>query len=348
MKNTVILVPAYQCEATITDTLLSIEAQGPALARIHSVIVADDKSTDRTREVARTVWKGPIPLTVIDPDRNRGEYVNVNEAVAAFPEGIEWFLILHGDNAAKPGWLDALLDAAKDAPPRLATVCASWDDFFSDDPAWERSPSGIPALKSGLPVKPGENLPDVPMRLIPGTPDSVRGSLMKGCWWHISCCIIRRKAYQAVGGLPSGMRLKGDEDFLLRLLRSGWDVGYIPKTLMLYRTNPLGSSSLTFRRHFDIREGLLLMYRHLPTLSDGDLTRLHLRSLSFLFRRFARALQKRDWQRIAASPRAFSWIVSSLFNLRRARCGIKDATTAISAIPAPHAEFPAWLDVPKP
>jgi glycosyltransferase involved in cell wall biosynthesis len=115
MKQIIIVVPAYQCETTIAETLGSLQQQGAALNRVREVIVADDASRDRTRDVAREAWKCQTPpLRILEPPKNRGEYVNVNETVAGLAPDIDWFLIMHGDN------------------DRVGTISTSWDHWRLD------------------------------------------------------------------------------------------------------------------------------------------------------------------------------------------------------------------------
>jgi glycosyltransferase involved in cell wall biosynthesis len=118
----VIIVPSYNCEDYVEETMKSLLLQGDDLKRCHSVILTDDCSQDRTVEVARRAWNGPIPLVVYPATYNRGEYRNMNECIARLAEGIEWFLVMHGDNLAKPRWLGTLLDHAEAAAPRVALV----------------------------------------------------------------------------------------------------------------------------------------------------------------------------------------------------------------------------------
>ena len=56
---------------------------------------------------------------------------------------------------------------------------------------------------------------------------------------------------------------------MLRLLAAGWSIEYIPRALMLYRENPSGSSSLTFRLHKDVKETLQVVRWHQTALSIG-------------------------------------------------------------------------------
>jgi glycosyltransferase involved in cell wall biosynthesis len=110
----------------------SLLLQGDDLKRCHSVILTDDCSQDRTIAVAKAAWNGPIPLVVLAAESNRGEYKNMNECIARLPEGIEWYLVMHADNLAKPGWLTTLLDLAESADPYIASICTSWDGLAED------------------------------------------------------------------------------------------------------------------------------------------------------------------------------------------------------------------------
>jgi glycosyltransferase involved in cell wall biosynthesis len=265
-KQVVILVPAYRCEATILETLDSLQKQGPELERIRRVIIADDGSGDKTAELARGFWHSPVPLQVLARRFNCGEYASVNNAVEQFASDAEWFLIMHADNIAKPGWLATFLERIEEAPDDVGLIGSSYDVFAE-----------------GGPVQPGEDKPGIVTVL--GTRQSVHDTLKMGCWWHISSCAIRTAAYIRVGGLPKIMQLKGDWDFMLRILADGWTIQHVPRSLMMYRDNPGGSSSITMRRHMDMWEAAMVMGRFCWALSLIELAALHGQHMWSLFRR---------------------------------------------------------------
>ena len=269
----VILVPSYRCETTIVETLESIQDQGESLSRIRTVIVADDGSGDRTAEVARSAWKSPVPLQILERHFNCGEYASVNNAVEQFQPEIEWFLIMHADNIAKPGWLQAFLNRIPQATEDVALIGSSHD-----------------SLSENGRVQPGECEPPDRVVTVLGTKAAVADTLRMGCWWHISSCAIRVAAFRKVGGLPKIMQLKGDWDFMLRVLADGWTIEHLPRSLMLYRDNPAGSSSITFRRHMDIWETMTVVGRFHQVLSGNSLARIHARHLWYLLRRMLRAI----------------------------------------------------------
>ncbi len=280
-RPVLILVPAYRCESTIAETLISIQQQGPALEQIREVIVAEDGTRDRTAEVARSVWQSSVPLNIRVRSYNCGEYANVNFAVDQFPPDIEWFLILHADDVAKPGWLDILLQRIAAASDEVGVIGSSYDTF--DD--------------SGH-TTPGENEPKDKLVIVPGTPQAVTDALKMGCWWHISASAIRVSAYRKVGGLPKIMQQKGDWDFMLRILAGGWTIQHIPQSLMRYRMNPIGSSSLNFLRHTDMSETMTVMGRFAWALSPAELFELHAAAAWTLCRRMAGCVIRGDLQRL--------------------------------------------------
>jgi glycosyltransferase involved in cell wall biosynthesis len=278
----VILIPAYRCADTMTETIDSILKQGPLLEEIREVVIADDGSRDGTCDVARTAWKSPVPLRILERQFNCGEYSSVNNAVEQFPAGIEWFLIMHADNMAKEGWLAAFLDRIERATDDVALIGSSYDYLTNDGS-----------------VRPGENEADDRIVYVPGTRASVAGTLLRGCWWHISSCAVRVAVFRKVGGLPKVMQLAGDWDFMLRVQADGWTIEHLPRSLMVYRENPAGSSSLTFRHHRDVWEKMMVIDRFHWALNGGSLARLHAQNAWFLMSRVIRCLVNLDVVRLA-------------------------------------------------
>ena len=300
MANKVIIVPAYNCENYIAETLISLLNQGEDLRLIEMVIVTDDYSTDKTIEIAKATWKSAIPLEIFEASENRGEYKNMNECIAKLPSNINWYLVMHADNIAKPGWIKALVDIADGSDERVGTISTSWDNL----------------PENGV-IVPGENrILNNPERIY-GNKDTVNGTLLKGCWWHISSCITRVKCYRDLGGLPLGLRLKGDWDFMLRLLHNKWDIIYIPQSLMIYRVNPTGSSSLSFMRHSDIRETLQVFQKFNGSLSFFAIVSYYFSIFVILVRRFFASLLRHNLRRAFAIPAISIFVILSfVYSLR--------------------------------
>jgi glycosyltransferase involved in cell wall biosynthesis len=303
----VVVIPTYNSAATIEDTLNSIQQQGDGLHRIQRVILSDDGSTDNTVQLARACWKAATPLEVLEAPRNRGEYPNVNEAIASLDASVEWYCMMHSDNMAKPGWLEALTDQIGKAPGEVGSICTSWDDLMLD----------------GRTI-PGENAPPGEVRTIPGNREAVYDTLRRGCWWHNSTAAVRVKAFREIGGMPAGqgLRQKGDWDFLLRLLSAGWSIQYIPRTLMVYRENATSVSSANFLKHRDVTEAAAIVQRYCAGCPWRTLLSIHKQYLVFLMRRSGSSLARGMFRRLFGALAAMGVVSRGLFvSLRKSRQG---------------------------
>jgi glycosyltransferase involved in cell wall biosynthesis len=308
--DVVVLVPTYNSATTIEETLASIQEQGDDLRRIRRVIITDDGSTDNTLDLARRCWRVDTSLEVFEAPRNRGEYTNVNEAVARLGPDICWFCIMHSDNMAKKGWVAALTNQIKVAPADVGSICTSWDDLYLDGR-----------------LVPGENALSGEVRTVPSIRESIYHTLRKGCWWHNSTAAIRIEAFRRVGGMPAGqgLRQKGDWDFLLRLLAGGWAVQYIPRSLMIYRENPQSVSGANFLHHGDITESIAIVQRYCAGCPRKVLFAIHARQLGFLLRRCGSSLRKGMFKRFTSALRAMGFVIQGFFvSLANSRRPSKD------------------------
>jgi GT2 family glycosyltransferase len=279
-----ITVPCYRSEHTIAETLRAISEQGEELQRLQCIVIADDASPDKTVEIARSVWPLSLPPLKFDSRRkNLGEMINVNMAVAGLPDDVEWFLHMHGDNIPKPGWLKTLTDRCLATDQRVGIVCASYD-----------------VLRGKL-IEPGDDRPLAGPTLIQGNVTSIRDTIRRGCWWHNSCTAIRTRTFREVGGFPPGMRQKGDWDFLLRVLNAGWNIEYLPQTLMVYRLHDDTASGRAFRVHLDVEESLQVIEKYAAVLTIPDISYVHWINIKHLVRRLGRSLSRGDFERAVAA-----------------------------------------------
>lgn len=291
MPPVAVLVPSYQCAPFVADALNSLQAQ-EGLEAVREVILADGCSTDGTVEIARNTWNSSVPLRVVQPQRNQGEHADVNAAVASMGD-VSWFLMMHADNMLRPGWLRALLDGIDEARPDTATISTSWVTLRPDGTLLE-----------------GDN--DGGISFIEGTTAAVRDTLIGGCWWHNGSSANRVEAFRRTGMYPLEYRMKGDWDLLIRFLAGGWSVGYIPRSLMVYRDNPAGASGVTMKRHRDVAETLAIVRRYSWALSTRDLAAIHARQLGYLARRAAKSAMTRDPERLARTLPAAGLALRSL------------------------------------
>jgi glycosyltransferase involved in cell wall biosynthesis len=104
-----VIVPAYNAEATLGDTLDALEAQDHPPV---DVIVVDDGSTDRSPDIARKyVGRSRHRVTVLEQD-NKGPAAARNRGVEATDADI--IVFLDADCVPPPDWLAALTGALND------------------------------------------------------------------------------------------------------------------------------------------------------------------------------------------------------------------------------------------
>jgi GT2 family glycosyltransferase len=291
VERVAIVIPTYNSGRTVGETLASLVEQGPHLGRVASVWMADDCSSDDTLAALGSAWSAAVPLEILSGEHNLGQWKNVNRAVGRVRPHAEWMLLLHSDDVAKPNWLGLMLERISDCGASVASICSSWDDWMPDGS-----------------VTPGEDDPLRPIEIIRGDRASVRDTLGRGCWWHISGCAIRLEAIDDVGEFDARMPQLGDWEWLLRCLARGWSVEYIPRTLIRYRQHEASVSALSFRMDRDIRESLEIIARHAAVLSRWDVLALHGRRMRSCARRLTRAVFQLDVRRVILVLQT-SWMV---------------------------------------
>jgi glycosyltransferase involved in cell wall biosynthesis len=278
MKPHAVLVPTYNSAATIGETLQSLLAQD--LSPVDAVYLADDGSADSTLEIARRIWQSDIPLIVLEQERNQGQWRNVNEAMLRMPDHLEWIYILHSDDVAKSRWLTAMVQQIERADPMVGTVCSSWDNLNGDGS-----------------VVVGEDEPGRPAVHVDGSAEAIRSTLLKGCWWHISGCAIRLQAFRDVGEFAEHLAQSSDWAWLLRCLRRGWGVDYVPQTLIVYRQHSASVSSASFRDHRDVVEAFEIIQSFAGYLTLRDVGQLHAARARALISRLGRSLLNKNIDR---------------------------------------------------
>jgi GT2 family glycosyltransferase len=255
VPNAVVLIPAYNAAATIAETLDALQAN-PGLDCVKAVIVVDDASRDGTADAAKSAWRSAVPLEIWSNETNLGQWPTTNSGLARLPSDIEWAFILHADDVVIPNWISLYLNEMTCCPDDVATICSNWDYWYPDPGR----------------IDPGEESPDRPTVLVSGTRQAVIDTLDRGCWWKISGCAIRTKAFREIGGFNPDLPYSGDWEWLLRCLAKGFAVWYLPRSTMRYRMHARSVTSGAFRQARDIQEKLVVLgdYFHQRYLSPID------------------------------------------------------------------------------
>lgn len=218
MPRVSVIIPAYRSAATIAAALDSVEAQAfPDL----EIIVVDDASADDTMAVVKAWSEQHCHVLIMALPRNGGPAAARN-AGARQAQG-EWLAFLDADDLWLPGKLAAQLACAA-AHPEAVVICGGRTDIE----AGGRRKEGDGPTSAG----------DV--RTIPLEEFARHNPVVT------STVLIRRRAFEGVGGFDTAFRGPEDYDLWIRVAATG-PVLLMPAVQACYRHRP-GSLSLDDRR----------------------------------------------------------------------------------------------------
>jgi len=107
-----VIVPAYNEAGSLSDTILSLQAQTLAPAEI---IVVDDCSTDGTGDLARR-----LGVTVLRPPQNTGSKAGAQNFALRHTKN-EWVMAIDADTSLAPDAIEKLSSAFAD--PKVVAAC---------------------------------------------------------------------------------------------------------------------------------------------------------------------------------------------------------------------------------
>ncbi|MHB1016855.1 MAG: glycosyltransferase family 2 protein [Coriobacteriia bacterium] len=199
-----VVVPAYNAEVTLPETLNAISAQ--SLADWECVVV-DDGSTDGTLAVAQELAASEPRLRIVHQE-NRGSGGAYNAGVRAATG--DWVTICSADDVLLPEHLRVMARAIDSTPGRDIYSCNGY--YWYDDGRRESV-----------------------------YPDSVHAhswttaDLLRECFFSVGAC-YRRTLFGEVGGYEE--RIYGEDyDFWLRAMAGGATHWYVPEKLALHRVS---------------------------------------------------------------------------------------------------------------
>lgn len=232
-----VIIPAYNAEAYLAETLASVEAQ---TYQDWEVVVADDCSTDRTVEVAEAFGDR---FTVLRGTANEGPAAARNRALAA--SNSELIALLDADDL----WLPAFLDRTV----RLYDEHGARGDRV-----------GIVTCDARL-LGPGGFLPQTYAELR-GRPRELSLSRMLLSNQVYGSVVLPRALVEQAGGFCPDLFGTEDYDLWLRVLELGYGIVASREALAVYRLRPASVSSNPAR----MARSLQLTYRR--ALERGHLT----------------------------------------------------------------------------
>lgn len=248
-----VVVVTYSPGETLESFLTTLAG---AVSVPYEVVLADNGSTDGAPEQAADAW--PM-VRLLRTGANLGYGGAANRGAQG--AGTSWLLVANPDVSFDPGALDALLGAARRWPgagalgPGIRTV----------DGQLYPSARALPSLGRG-----------VAHALLgwwwPGNPwtrsyRQEQGAPVEGVvgWLSGSCLLLRREAFEAVGGFDEGYFMYfEDTDLGARLARAGWSSVYAPGAVVTH----LGGHSTRRAPVAMAREHHASAYRYLARSYD--------------------------------------------------------------------------------
>lgn len=244
-----IVVPVYNDENFLREALQSIAEQS---FRDFEVIICDDGSTDRSREIAREVSSRDARFRLVANRENVGMTRNWNRALKTTSG--RYVVKLDADDAFRPGTIEHLVRAMEGDSRPVAAYCRTLDCDTELQP-----------VASYL----GEHA-FIRARIDPLAYHCQTGhawyqlSLDDVQLWSSNAQIHRRDVLLEMGGWDESWGCASDTDLILRTLELDEAVVHVPYAGVLYRHRP-GSISAQYRANSWLRWESCLI--HLASLS---------------------------------------------------------------------------------
>ena len=220
-----VVTVSYGSTAVLPAFLASLPA---ASAAPIEVVVADNKPELAVAELS-TAWGArylPLP-------ENRGYGGAANAAIETLPDSVEWVLVSNPDVILAPGAIDALLVVGEE-DARIAVVGPA---ILTADGDLYPSARTIPSLRTGVGHALFMNLwGDNPWtRAYRHDAESHFGVRRDVGWLSGACLLIRRSAFEQLGGFDPGYFMYfEDVDLGYRLGKLGYRNVYLPVAVVTH------------------------------------------------------------------------------------------------------------------
>jgi N-acetylglucosaminyl-diphospho-decaprenol L-rhamnosyltransferase len=215
-----------QCLKSLYDTMSNLDFE---------IIVVDNASTDGSAEMVRREFP---QVRLIQNAENVG-FARANNQAIRVSQG-RCVLLFNSDAIATPGAIHSLVGLA-DAEPRAGIVGAQ---LLNLDGSFQASHTPFPTLWQEFLILTGLG------RLLRGRwypsygPEEDKGSQVVD-YVEGACMLVRREAFEDVGGLDEGYFMYAEEvDWCYAMRQKGWQVWYHPAAKVIH----LGGGSSQNRR----------------------------------------------------------------------------------------------------
>lgn len=220
-----IVTVAYRSDTVLSGFLASVPAATSAPV---AIVVADNLPAEgEAASIAERARAAYVPIPA-----NPGYGAAINAAVDRLPDGVEWILIANPDVELDAGALDRLVETGRGD----ATIGSVGPLIRNPDGSIYPSARSVPSLRTGI----GHALFS---NLWAANPWSRRylddlapaGQRRDAGWLSGSCVLVRRQAFDAIGGFDDGYFMYfEDVDLGYRLGKRGYRNVYEPAAAALH------------------------------------------------------------------------------------------------------------------
>lgn len=245
-----VIIPAYNGEHTILETIQSVQNQ---TFSDFEIIVIDDGSTDRTLELLYSIKDDRLKVF---PYSNGGVATSRNRGIAQASG--EFLTFLDQDDLWAPDKLALQLEALLQHPE--AGVAYSWTYFMEDRDGQRLLHKGESLFFEG----------DVYPEIL------VHNFIASG-----SNVLVRKSAIDEIGGFDCGCPDAADWDYWLRLAAK-WPFVVVPQFQIYYRRSSNSMSSKTER----VKQACFLVLNKAYQAAPAELQHLKQKSLAWVYRYF--------------------------------------------------------------
>jgi GT2 family glycosyltransferase len=241
------VIVTYNSADVLDDCLRSLSEQGMPMA---AVVVADNASTDKTREIVEDF--AALPVRVVDLGRNAGYAAGINAGIAALDlDCLDAVLVLNADCQVLPGALSVLASTLHRSGhgivvPRLVLPDGSTQRTLRRRPTVGRAlvEALLPGHLAGRVGSLGEVITDPQVYERPGVTAWATGAAM----------MFSVSALREIGPWDESFLLYSEEtEFCLRAADKGWRTWYEPAAVFQHiggesDTNPTLASLMTVNK----------------------------------------------------------------------------------------------------
>jgi glycosyltransferase involved in cell wall biosynthesis len=287
LPTVTVVMPAFNAEAWIAESLSSVAAQTYAKELI-DIVVVDDGSTDGTIAAAERVLQGSgIACTILSNTSPAGPSAARNRGWRT-GRG-RWVQFLDADDRIAPSKIAAQAAVAATAPLHVAAFHSRWAKLVLQDGQWV---DAVPAVE-------------------PETGDDPLVDLLRADnFMQLGCLLFSRKWLERVNGFDESIRLIEDVQLLLRLMMGGAALQRVrsAQPLSWYRQHPTSLSRSDDRGFVEgcVRNARMVE-RHWREL--GNLRSTRANALAAVYFMAARFFSGRDSE-------AFDALVADIYRLK--------------------------------